>query len=61
MNQIKKWEADTTSDLNKIVPPPDGNIVLCESGAVIMSKKTFEEYENTAEADAIQNGRRWGE
>lgn len=53
----QKWREHQELDVDKITPPPDGMAVVGKLGTVVMSLKTFKEYEDIAECEAIRQGR----
>lgn len=51
------WQEQQKFELDKIIPPPDGQVVVGELGTVVMSLKTFKDYQDIAEGEAIRLGR----
>lgn len=43
--------------VDKMTPPPDGFVIKGKLGTVVMSTKTFTEYQDIAESEAIRLGR----
>lgn len=52
------WEGQQKFDLvDKIVPPPDGQVIIGSLGTVVMSIRTYEQYVDEALLAEIRAGR----
>lgn len=43
--------------IDELIPPPDGEIIISPTGAVLMSRTTYEKLSDTAEEAEIIAGR----
>ena len=54
MSDFIDWDAQQGFQLDKILPPPDGMVVVGTLGTVVMSKKTFQAFQDYAEGAEIE-------
>lgn len=47
------WDAQQDFQLDKILPPPDGMVIIGKLGTVVMSQKTFQAFQDYTEGVEI--------